>query len=328
MAERDTIILGGIVDKDGNSYRTIVSEELVKLMEVGGVELESSTQDNAYIYGISNGVLYKINKETMGIEGTFSPVYQNSRTFNPIASDTDYIYVQGGLVGNIVEKVRKSDMKRVATSAPYGGYITYISVDNSYIYIGGNTTYKVFKLNKSDLSKDSESPSYGGVINVVLTDDEYIYISAGTTKVLYKLNKSDLVEVAQSAELEGKITTLAIDESFIYTGESSKNIIRKLDKTNLVEVGSVVPNNQTIQALFLSNNNLYVGQFLTNRIFIYDKNTLLLKGATSAIYDTSSHMETIIADDNYVFCSGSSPSSVIKLGYTYQIQAYERVTLS
>ena len=63
-------------------------------------------------------------------------------------------------------------MAKVAESDDYGGTIRALAQDNSYIYVGGETTKKVYKLNKSNLSKVAES-DYGGTI-YNCSDDNYI----------------------------------------------------------------------------------------------------------------------------------------------------------
>ena len=76
-----------------------------------------------------------------------------------------------------------------AESMSYGGHIWSITSDDNYLYVGGETTQKVYKLNKSDLSKVAESINYGGTIRSIASDDNYLYVGGDTTRKVYKLNK-------------------------------------------------------------------------------------------------------------------------------------------
>ena len=76
---------------------------------------------------------------------------------------------------------------KTVESLDYGGNICALAQDDNYVYVGGDTTQKVYKLNKSDLSKVVESISYGGAINALTQDDNYVYVGGGTTKKVYGL---------------------------------------------------------------------------------------------------------------------------------------------
>ena len=78
-------------------------------------------------------------------------------------------------------------LSKVAESTSYGGNIHALAQDNNYIYVGGESTQKVYKLNKSNLSKAAESDDYGGTIRALAQDDNYIYVGGETTRKVYKL---------------------------------------------------------------------------------------------------------------------------------------------
>ncbi len=79
---------------------------------------------------------------------------------------------------------------RVAESTGYGGSIYALTQDDNYIYVGGETTQKVYKLNKSNLSKVAESDDYGGNIWALTQDDNYIYVGGETTQRVCKFTGS------------------------------------------------------------------------------------------------------------------------------------------
>ena len=78
-------------------------------------------------------------------------------------------------------------LSKVAESDNYGGPIYALAQDDNYVYVGGDTTRKVYKLNKSDLSKVAESVDYGGNIRALIMDDNYVYVGGDTTKKVYGL---------------------------------------------------------------------------------------------------------------------------------------------
>ena len=78
-------------------------------------------------------------------------------------------------------------LHKVIESEPYGGDIYGLALDDTYVYIGGVTTRKVYKLRKSDLTKVAENETYGGDIRCLALDDTYVYVGGGTTQKVYKL---------------------------------------------------------------------------------------------------------------------------------------------
>ncbi len=69
--------------------------------------------------------------------------------------------------------------------------------DDTYIYVGGATTQKVYKFNKSNLTKVAESETYGGTIYSLA--EEYTNLQGGeqlddktAVKILDALNEADV----------------------------------------------------------------------------------------------------------------------------------------
>ena len=116
---------------------------------------------------------------------------------------------------------------KAAESGDYGGNIKALAQDNSYVYVGGDTTKKVYKLNKSDLSKAGESLDYGGSIYALVQDNNYVYVGGITSKKVYKLNKSDLSKAGESVDYGGNIFALAQDDNYVYVGgDTTKKVYR------------------------------------------------------------------------------------------------------
>ena len=66
-------------------------------------------------------------------------------------------------------------------SPSYGGTIRSITIDDTHIYVGGQTTQTVRKYLKSDFIICDESPSYGGTIRSMAIDDTHIYVVVNNT---------------------------------------------------------------------------------------------------------------------------------------------------
>jgi len=73
-------------------------------------------------------------------------------------------------------------MSKVAESASYGGSISALAYDGTYIYAAGATTQKVYQYDPSDMSKVAESASYGDTIYALAYDGTYIYAAGKTTQ--------------------------------------------------------------------------------------------------------------------------------------------------
>ena len=86
-------------------------------------------------------------------------------------------------------------MTTVTTSPNYGGIISDIKVDCSYVYYGGDTTQTVKKANVSDFTTVATSPSYGGNLRAIEVDGSYVYYGGLTTQKVVKSNAIRLSEL-------------------------------------------------------------------------------------------------------------------------------------
>jgi hypothetical protein len=103
--------------------------------------------------------IQKANDEIVAIEEAFAVPFEMYLLVNVSfkictslyagCDDEDYLYIGGGSPYS-VNKIRKSDLVVVASSANYGGDIRAIACDDTHVFIAGATTNKVRKLLKSD----------------------------------------------------------------------------------------------------------------------------------------------------------------------------------
>jgi len=174
-------------------------------------------------------------------------------------------------------------LRKVAGSDSYDGAIRCLAVDDDYIYVGGETTRKVYKLNKSNLTKVAESISYGGHIYSLAVDDTYIYVGGYATQIadrkVYKLSKSNLTKVAESETYGGTIRCLALDDDYIYVGGYTTQKVYKLSKSNLTKVVESETYGSTIRCLALDDTYIYVGGETTRKVYkIFNKATVSVFG--------------------------------------------------
>ena len=125
------------------------------------------------------------SKPLVDIDGV--AVTELSRGFVEVVENgVNFTYAPKGKGASLTEA---NEIIFSAESIDYGGTIYSITSDDNYLYVGGDTTQRVYKLNKSDLSKVTESIDYGGTIRSITADDKYLYVVGNTTKKVYKLNK-------------------------------------------------------------------------------------------------------------------------------------------
>lgn len=321
----EKIVLGGIVDNKGNSYRTVVDEKLSVVSELGNNNAAvNAEQDAAHIYIVKSSKLLKIEKTTMQIVGEYNGVNESV----PIASDEKFIYLASINVSFAVEKIDKSTMANVATSGSYGTSIFALTIDDNFVYIGGqNTIGKVFKLSKTDLSKVSESLNYGGAIRMLAVDEIHLYAVGETTKKIFKYDKSNLTKVAESVAFTDGFgdsnIPFVVKDGFIYLAFRLLPHCTVLRTSDLVEIYNIQYGG-FVKSILIDESNIYLAGATTKRILIYDKNSFLLK-KTSAELGTT--LNGLVKDAKNIYCSSTTPNALFKLADTYQVQGYERVVL-
>ena len=166
-----------------------------------------------------------------------------------------------------MEAAKKHSLIYLGESESYGGSVYAIAVDDNYVYVGGDTTNKVYKLNKSNLSKVTESVDYGGAIGAIAVDDNYVYIKKGSTiQKVYKLNKSNLSKVAESADYGGSIYAIAVDDNYVYIGGTARKVY-KLNKSNLSKVAESIDYGKIINAIAVDDDHVYIGGTITNKVY-------------------------------------------------------------
>ena len=194
------------------------------------------------------------------------------------------------------------DLTKVKESISYGGVIRSITSDDNYLYVGGETTQKVYKLNKSDLTKVKESISYDGCINSITSDDNYLYVGGITTQKVYKLNKSDLSKVAESIDYGGSIRSITSDDDYLYVGGFTTQKVWKLRKSDLSKVAESIDYGGAILSITSDDNYVYVGG--SDQKVRKLRKSDLNKVAESIDYGGAIY--SITFDDDYLYVGGAT----------------------
>jgi hypothetical protein len=139
----------------------------------------------------------------------------------------DYVYVGGS--GNQSVIKYDTDFNILAISPDYGGDIRSMTIDDDYVYYGGDTTDKVRKAYKGNLTTITDSPDYGGSIYSITIDDDYVYYGGFNTNKVRKAYKGDLTTITDSPNYGGYILAINLEKISNYL---TINLISPVDGYN------------------------------------------------------------------------------------------------
>ena len=245
-------------------------------------------------------------KDAYSLEDTSIP---NGSTINSV---TAHFTVKGQAQPFLrLSEVETEGSLKSNESPSYGGTITAIVSDNTYIYAAGASTNTIRKYNKSDLSLVAESPSYGGTIYALASDDTYIYAGGDTTNTVRRYYKSDLSYTnTQTASYGGAIRALVVDNTYIYAAGATTNTIRKYNKSDLSYTNTQTASyGSTIRGLTSDDNYIYAAGQTTNKVRKYNKSDLSLV-AESASY--GGHIYALTSDADYIYAAGGTIYTICK----------------
>jgi len=217
----------------------------------------------------------------------FSTVYLASPIVFTILGD--YIYSVTGTASKTISKVSLTTGEIIATSADYGGVISAITNDGTYVYATGATTLKLFKYDPSDMSKITEAnvgTSYA--INALCVAGDSIYSVSDSGRV-FKYNLSDLVKTAENLDYGADITCVGADSTYLYIGGETVQKIFKLNLSDLVKVAESSVYGGNIIGMCVIGNYVYVSGAVIFDVKKYNTSDLALvlqsgsMGATVAV---------------------------------------------
>ena len=135
-----------------------------------------------------------------------------------------------------------------AQTSAYGGNIRALTEDDTYVYAGGDVTYKVYQYWKSNMTKKAEA-DYGGYIVALADDDTYVYAGGETTNKVYQYYKSNMTKKAETASYGGAVYALAEDDNYVYAGGSTTNKVYQYYKSDMTKKAETISYGDVIFAL-------------------------------------------------------------------------------
>jgi len=128
-------------------------------------------------------------------------------------------------------------------SDDYGGTISVLAVDDTYVYVGGYTTQTVQALDKTDGSLEWESDDYGGTISALAVDDTYVYVGGEITKTVQALDKTDgSLEWGKPVAKQLKRCKPSIKRTVLLNGSPPIMVARSMLSLSMIPTSmSVVP---------------------------------------------------------------------------------------
>jgi uncharacterized repeat protein (TIGR02543 family) len=206
-----------------------------------------------------------------------------------------------------VQALDKVDGSLEWESADYGGVIRALTVDDTYVYVGGYDTQTVQALDKVDGSLEWESADYGGAIQALTVDDTYVYLGGSTTQTVQALEKVDGTLEWESAVYGGTINGLTVDDTYVYLGGFITQTVQALDKVDGSLEWESADYGGAIWALTVDDTYVYVGGSTTQTVQALDKVDGTFEWESSDYGDT---IWALTVDDTYVYVGGKTTQTV------------------
>jgi hypothetical protein len=203
----------------------------------------------------------------------------------------------------------------------YGGVITCLDGNSTYVYAGGFTTNTVRLYWKSNMTYKTQTASYGGTLYALTSDDTYIYAGGGTTNKVYQYWKSNMTKKAETAAYGGIIYALAQDTTYVYAGGDTTNKVFQYWKSNMTKKAETVTYGGFVRAIAVNDTYVYVGGDSTNKVSQYWKSNMTYKTQTA---DYGGSIYALTSDDTYIYAGGGTTNRVRqywKSNMTYKTQA-------
>jgi hypothetical protein len=270
------------------------------------------TSSNATLHGtLTNNGSKNCN---VGFEYGLTVAYGNTIYPDSVGSGSSQYFYVGG-TNETVGKFSVSTMAKVSQTGKYGGTIYGIAEDNTYLYVGGLTTAKLFTYWKSNMTKKGETTSYGVGIKAVCVDSQYAYVGgamipapayAGNIK---KYDKNTLAYISASDTLDGTVNGIIEDTDYLYAFGS--HTIYKILKTDLSTVDTYSLGSDYTYTICQDSTHLYiiinpwlgVTASYINKVLKSDMSYVASSPAYGTDFDA---LVGLTIDDTYIFASGEA----------------------
>lgn len=187
--------------------------------------IQALATDGTYIYATSTVTPFHIWKfNTSLVKQTESNVIETGAITHMVVAGA-YIFAT---IGTKVTKYLLSTLVyQSVTTTLYGGTISCIATDGTYIYIGGATTYQVWKFDCATLTFQLASTVGNTAITGLAVSGAYIYSCTGAI-----VRKFDIATLVRLTESSGVVATggkyITVVAPYIYGNNDASQSINKL----------------------------------------------------------------------------------------------------
>jgi hypothetical protein len=233
----------------------------------GAIRAVACQQDpNGYVYcgGETVQKVWRLSKGDLSFIEE-SADYTAMITTICVSQSDAYVYWAGADgAASVVNRSPYNSLTIAATSAAYGGDVTDVVEDGTYVYCGGGTVNRIFQLNRLTLAKNWQSDNaYGGTIFCIASDGwGYVYCG-GSVDTIMQVDITDQSTFGTSADLGGDRYAIEVDDDYVYT-VGLDGYCQKLYYATLAIVAKYALDSATNYFLAMGNGYIYaMGYHLT-----------------------------------------------------------------
>lgn len=248
-----------------------------------------------------------------------------SASLSPITKmiiNGDYVYA---LIGSYAFEYAKSDLSQTQQSTIYGGTVSGIATDGTYLYIGGATTKTIRKYALTDLtSLVAESSALANTINHIVYANNLVYVVSGAN--IYSYDTATLTLQTTSTALgytPSSSIKIGIDNGYLFYQDttSATPILYKLDLATLGTLTSInMGGDGGLSAIYdfsIFGGVVYMigNQELADKILLYATCTTALASET-AVESKAKIILTyvgIYVDTDFIYLGYQGASSILKI---------------
>jgi hypothetical protein len=166
--------------------------------------------------------------------------------------------------------LNEANMAFIGNTVSYGATIQTITVNNGFIYAGGqgnNTANNdIKKYHESNLVFVGNSNGYGSSISAIAANNGFIYVGGGfgtSNNTVKRFHESNLVFDNNTVNYGAGIEKIAINNGFIYVAggllTGTNRGVSKFNESTLALVSNTVNYGGRIFALAINNGFIYIG---------------------------------------------------------------------
>jgi hypothetical protein len=315
---------GGSITAETPFYEYAPAIENISTGGVGNyTAFVAQAQDNS-LYTVYNGY-HQIDNPTPNLSNNFTFnqwLLNNSATGDVILSNVITSQVKTVPFLDNSVGINEAYIPFVNNTPQYNGRIENISLNNGFIYVGGDTNNTVQKFYESNLAFVGNTVSYDGEINSISINNGFIYAGGnpvtGTNRGVSQFHESNLVLVGNTVNY-GRIVTITTNNGFIYAGglilSGVNRGVTKFYESNLALSGANLAASSTsnyggtIYSIAVNNGFIYAGGATVDVVRKYNESTLAIVGNTASY---GGDIRSIAINNGFIYVGGADNQTVQK----------------